>query len=321
MSARWLLAILLLIAACNEHTASPTSSATGTRLSPTSVRITMAALHQLGGVPPGWQLNPLTGDVAAGRRSFEDLGCHSCHKVAGEKFSESPPNGPGPELTGMGAHHPAAYFLEAIINPDAVVVEGPGWVTEQGRSTMPVYPDLTVTQLEDLVAYVSSLTTGDPHAGHIMPGAAKPDGSKATERPAAPTQAATAFLSQGYEVLPGQVQAFEAWFRSEGARRFGAVEGLVAIDTFVDETRAGPSLTTIWSFHDDASLLAFVNANEAATIAVATDFDRFVTPHDHKVFHAPPLYRAAALSADIKTVRDPEPSVESDQQTPSRTFR
>ncbi len=255
----------------------------------------MDALHQLGGVPPGWQVSPLQGDVAAGRRSFKDLGCASCHKVAGEKFSESPPTGPGPELTGMGAHHPAAYFLESIINPNAIVVDGPGWITEQGQSMMPVYPDLTVTQLEDLVAYLISLTSGDPHAGHSMPPAANP-GEGSIERPLPPATQASAFLTQRYEVLPGRVQAFEAWFRDEGARRLLAVDGLLTIETFVDATRGSPSVTTVWGFRDNAALLAFVNSNDAATIALGTEFDRFITPHDHKVFRTPPVYRAEDLS-------------------------
>src|SRR5207244_8877719 len=39
-----------------------------------SVRITMAALHQAGGVPPGWRFTVPPGDVGAGRRTFADAG-------------------------------------------------------------------------------------------------------------------------------------------------------------------------------------------------------------------------------------------------------
>ena len=42
-----------------------------------SVRITMAALHQAGGVPPGWRFTVPPGDVGAGRRTFADAGCPS----------------------------------------------------------------------------------------------------------------------------------------------------------------------------------------------------------------------------------------------------
>jgi mono/diheme cytochrome c family protein len=261
----------------------------------------MDALHQLGGVPAGWQLTVLPGDVQAGRRTFEELGCPSCHKVAGEPFAGQAQGGPGPELTGMGSHHPAGYFLEAILNPDAVLVDGSGYVSPQGRSTMPAYPDLTVTQLEDLVAYLGSLTSGDPHAGHHMPGMASAAGAPATanpaDRPTPPQTAARAFFAQSYDVLPGKVQAFQEWFRREGGRRFLGVDGLVSVETFVDTTRAAHVVTSVWGFRDAAALNAFMNTNDAATIAVGTEFDVFVGPHDHKVFTSQPIYRAPALSA------------------------
>ncbi len=292
---RFLLAVLVLIAACGDRETPRANNSASTRTSPKSVRMTMSALHQLGGVPPGWQLSPLTGDVAVGRRSFEALGCPSCHKVAGEKFSATEPSGAGPELTGMGGHHPPGYFFEAIINPNAVVVEGPGWVSAQGLSNMPVY-DLTVAQVEDLVAYLASLTAGDPHAGHVMPGMATADTTSTAERPAPPANAAQAFFTQTFDVMPGKLVAFENWFRSEGAKRFLAVDGLIAIDTFVDTTRAGPIMTSIWSFRDDGAMLAFANTNDAATIAVGTEFDTFVGPHDHRLSHTPPIYRVPDLS-------------------------
>src|SRR5262249_27363358 len=125
------LPIVLLVAvlACGESPKKPASTAARPRTSPRSVRITIDALHQLGGVPSGWQLTPLPGDVEAGRRLFQEVGCSSCHKVAGEPSGGSTrgQSGPGPELTGMGSHHPPAYFLEAILNPDAVLVDGPGY--------------------------------------------------------------------------------------------------------------------------------------------------------------------------------------------------
>src|SRR5262245_42447632 len=108
-----LLLICALSAACGRDDRKP-GAAARPRTSPRSVRITMDALHQLGGIPPGWQLTPLPGDVEAGRRGFEDLGCATCHKVAGETFADQANGGPGPELTGMGIHHPPAYFLESI---------------------------------------------------------------------------------------------------------------------------------------------------------------------------------------------------------------
>ena len=291
-----------LLASCAGSDKGPPASATIPRTSPSSVRITMDALHQLGGVPTGWQLTMLPGDVQAGRRTFEELGCPSCHKVSGEPFADKAQSGPGPELTGMGSHHPPAYFLEAILNPDAVLVDGRGWVSEQGRSTMPAYPDLTVTQLEDLVAYLSSLTSGDPHAGHRMPGMATgagpaPAAENPADRPTPPETAARAFFAQSYDVVPGKVQEFQDWFRREGGRRFLGIDGLVSVETFVDTTRPAQVVTSVWGFRDDAALRAFVNANDPATVAVGTEFDAFVGPHDHKEFMTRPIYRAPELSA------------------------
>jgi mono/diheme cytochrome c family protein len=289
-----------LVAGCGERRQTASPETNRVRTSPKSVRITMDALHQLGGVPAGWQLTPLSGDVDAGRALFEELGCNSCHKVAGEKFSEQGTTGPGPELTGMGSHHPPGYFLEAILNPDAVLVDGPGYVSHQGRSTMPVYPDLTVTQLEDLVAYLASLKSNDPHAGHHMMQAGA--GGVAAEpnpadRPAPPDTAARIFFAQSYDVVPGKVKAFEEWFRNGGAQRFLAVDGLVNVETFVDATRASHVVTSVWGFRDEAAMNAFMSTNDPAAIAVGTEFDGFVGPHDHQVYRAPPMYRAPALSA------------------------
>ena len=120
------------------------------------MRTTMEALHASGGVPPGWLFTPPAGDAARGRRVFGRLQCYACHAIAGESFP--PPTGAGPELTGMGEHHPAGYLAESILNPNAVIVEGPGYSGPDGRSTMPDYRDaLSVADLIDLVAYLRSL--------------------------------------------------------------------------------------------------------------------------------------------------------------------
>jgi hypothetical protein len=88
--------------------------------------------------------------------------------VAGESFPATAADAKnvGPELTGMGAHHPAEYFAESIVSPNAVILEGPGFSGPDGRSVMPSYADsLTVPQLVDLVAYLKSLT-GDASMAH-----------------------------------------------------------------------------------------------------------------------------------------------------------
>jgi putative copper export protein/mono/diheme cytochrome c family protein len=119
-------------------------------------RVTMAELHAAGGVPSGWLFSPPPGDAARGRAIFLRLGCVACHRIAEE--SRPPSAGLGPDLTEAGEHHPAGYLLESVINPDAAIVEGPGYTGADGRSIMPSYADrLTVTELVDLVAYLRAL--------------------------------------------------------------------------------------------------------------------------------------------------------------------
>jgi hypothetical protein len=83
--------------------------------------------------------------------------------VKGESFPASGGDAKnvGPELTGMGNQHPAEYFAESILAPNAVVLDGPGYIGPDGKSIMPSYADsLSVTQLVDLVAFIQSLTGG-----------------------------------------------------------------------------------------------------------------------------------------------------------------
>jgi putative copper export protein/mono/diheme cytochrome c family protein len=130
----------------HQHVGEPTES----------VRVTMDALHAAGGVPRGWLFAPPSGDARHGRAVFVRLQCYACHVVASEDFPQ--PTASGPELTVMGGHHPAGYLVESVLNPNAVIVEGPGYVGPDGRSTMPDYRDsLTVAELIDLVAYLRSL--------------------------------------------------------------------------------------------------------------------------------------------------------------------
>src|SRR5215468_4797790 len=221
---------------------------------PPSVRITMQTLHQLGGVPPGWVLSPPNGDRDRGRSLYERLGCPVCHAVRGEAFA--PPSGPGPELTGMGAHHPAAYFVESILNPDAVVVDGPGYVDGNGHSTMPSYPEMTVAQLIDVVAYLRSLQSGE---GTQLAAAtpAAPVAAADPDVPLPPNPAKNRYLVQVYDIKPGKLQEFEQWFASEGRARFLAEPGVVAVDTYVDRMRAGPHVVTVITFEDDAAFMRF----------------------------------------------------------------
>jgi mono/diheme cytochrome c family protein len=286
---RWAAAVAAaaLLASCRRAPAPPSPRRPPTR----SVRVTMDALHRTGGVPPGWRLTPPPGDVASGRRLFVDFGCSSCHAVKGEPFSaKAGQQGVGPELTGMGTHHPADYFVESILNPDAVVVDAPGYVGPDGRSVMPAYPDMTLGQLADVVAYLQSLTVGGMQ--HVMTSIVP----LPAEVPAPPPSAASRFLVQAYDVNPGDLQAFETWFRDEGTARFFAYDGLLSIDTWVDVAHDRPALVTAFGFRDDAALARFVD--DPALDQLARDFDAFAGPHAHQVMRSPPVYRAASLSAE-----------------------
>lgn len=139
------------------------------------VRITMEELHRHGGVPPGWRFTLPTGDAKAGREVFARLECHKCHAVQGD-FPPPPqePGNAGPELSGMGGHHSPEYMAQSVLDPNAVIVTGPGYTGADGLSIMPSFTDsLTVPELIDLVAYLGSLAGGGPahdhHAGAPAP--------------------------------------------------------------------------------------------------------------------------------------------------------
>jgi uncharacterized protein involved in high-affinity Fe2+ transport len=131
------------------------------------IKLTSEELHRLGGVPPGWQFRFPDGDPAAGRALFAKLECYQCHIIQGESFPQTstPAGNTGPELTGMGDHHPVEYFAESILNPNAIIIMGPGYTDADGMSIMPDYRDtMTVAEFIDLLAYLESLKGGDEHA-------------------------------------------------------------------------------------------------------------------------------------------------------------
>jgi mono/diheme cytochrome c family protein len=265
------------------------------------VQLTMMELHRQGGVPRGWKPRVPPGDAAAGRDTFVALGCAACHRVAGEAFSNTAPSGPGPELTGMGSHHPPAYFAEALLDPDAVVLTGPGWVDDDGRSTMPAYPDMTVRQLGDLVAYLTSLkqATGitSAHEPSAMGSSITVESITGESLPDAPATSGRAHFAQSYDVAPGQRAAFERWFATTGKARFLEVEGIVGVDTWVDLERPDAPLTTVLAFRDEAALRTFLG--DPASAELWRDFDGFVGPHGHRATDRAPLYRAPSLSLDV----------------------
>lgn len=148
---------------------------------PATIRITMDDLHAQGGVPRGWKFLMPRGDAAEGRKVFVTLECFACHEVKGEDFPQDAKRArdAGPALTGMGSHHPPEYFAESIMNPNRVIVVGPGFTGADGLSKMPSYADtMTLKQLTDVVAYLATLTDGGMQYGHHrMSGASKTDKS------------------------------------------------------------------------------------------------------------------------------------------------
>jgi mono/diheme cytochrome c family protein len=175
-------AILVLGAAASALA----QGATAPVSAPPPIRVTMEELHRGGGVPKGWTFLLPLGDPAAGRRVFAALECYRCHEVKGERWPQADrrPGDVGPPLTGMGSHHPAEYFAESIVNPNRVIVQGPGYTGGDGLSKMPDYSEsMTVRQLIDVVAYLRSLTGGGMEHEMRHGGAAQPGGGTSHRGP------------------------------------------------------------------------------------------------------------------------------------------
>ncbi len=155
-----------------EPASSPAAAGANQPGAPGPRKITMEELHRSGGVPLGWKFTLPSGDPAKGRQVFADLECYKCHAIQGEQFPAAGGDAKnvGPELTGMGGQHPAEYFAESILTPNAVILDGPGYTGPDGKSIMPSFADsLSVTQLVDLVAFLKSLTAGDHHMHAAAP--------------------------------------------------------------------------------------------------------------------------------------------------------
>jgi len=159
-----LIGAISVIAVAAQAQMSHTTHADGQGPAPQPIRATMSELHAHGGVPKGWKFLLPSGDAVEGRKVFVAMECFACHDVKGESFPQTSkiPRANGPVLTGMGAHHPAEYFAESIINPNRVIVQGPEYTGPDGLSKMPSYADsMTLKQLVDVVAYLKSLKGGE----------------------------------------------------------------------------------------------------------------------------------------------------------------
>ncbi len=270
--------LLVLMAGCERNQTQPPPC------DPDPVRISMADLHINGGVPPGWRFRVPRGDIDAGRAAFFENECYTCHKVAGEPFPEDRQEGDvGPELTGMGAHHPPEYFAESILNPNAVVVEGPGYVSPTGTSIMPSYDGMSLQELTNLVAYIGSLKAGGDHAEH-----AQMNHAIGTSIPGAPS--AAAYFAQAFTVPDDRLEAFYDWFEKGQARR---VVGLSSIDTYAGRLHDGKhEMLCVFGFDGEASLLMFLAQRDAK----ASGADDFLHPVSEYSLRSEGLYRAVQMS-------------------------
>ena len=73
----------------------------------------------------------------SGKQVVPQAGCLACHKIA-----ENGNDGPGPDLTRIGAERPAQAIARTLINPTA---------------PMPSFKDLPPDKFDDLVLYLSQL--------------------------------------------------------------------------------------------------------------------------------------------------------------------
>ncbi len=104
--------------------------------------------------PQNWRFTLPRGDAARGRAVFSRYECYSCHQVRGDDFPE--PTESAPELSQMGPLHPAEFFAESIVNPNAVVSKE--YRNSDGTSPMTDFTEkMTLREWIDVSAYVASL--------------------------------------------------------------------------------------------------------------------------------------------------------------------
>jgi L-cysteine S-thiosulfotransferase len=103
------------------------------------------------------------GDSAAGRQAFQDLKCHVCHRVAGEKEFSPIAELQGPMLNATLQLQTASDVAAAIIAPSHSLSvrtseKVKAQMSRQGQSPMGDFSRvLTVRQLADLLSYLRSL--------------------------------------------------------------------------------------------------------------------------------------------------------------------
>ena len=84
------------------------------RFTEVELRQIVAYVRSIGKMPQ----DRVQGDVKKGAATYKNLGCSSCHIVAGQGGTL------GPELTDIGLLRGAAYLREAVVAPDASLPKG-----------------------------------------------------------------------------------------------------------------------------------------------------------------------------------------------------
>lgn len=106
----------------------------------------------------------LRGDVMRGQQSFVEMGCHMCHTVDGVELPDNTNLRPVTVMLGGDLIFAKTYgdLVTSIINPDHVISDQ--WLDQLPRQTrrevdsspMYVNPDMKVTELIDIVAFLNS---------------------------------------------------------------------------------------------------------------------------------------------------------------------
>jgi hypothetical protein len=108
-----------------------------------------------------------SGDPIAGRRTFFELKCQTCHRVAGDDFDLQVHGTAGPQLGSVQAVQSADLVAASIAAPGHTISREPGAWQQPGGPGMRDYSRvMTVRQLIDLVSYIQSLPSGGEHDGH-----------------------------------------------------------------------------------------------------------------------------------------------------------
>jgi len=99
------------------------------------------------------------GDPAAGRATFRELGCNSCHRVAGEPSLERPvAEQKGPKLKRKHGRYTAGELATAILAPSHRIPAEYRRRLEGDLSPMSDYRDaMNLRQLADVVSFLDSL--------------------------------------------------------------------------------------------------------------------------------------------------------------------